>query len=310
MDYDNPQFVAAVKKVLWQAIHKVVSVDNEQDADRQEANTDEQQANGAMARGNVSNEGHASDKRTKGESETYRFFKKFKKNFWKDLKRPKTYVEFLALIFLILYTRETRRTNNLTETALTQSKRQFSDSQASAKSQFDQAQTASLKQFIIDQRPYVWTTDPDLTKHPEGGEPGPRFKIGSKVWWQIYYQNYGKTPAIGVSQRHQLEFGPNALQKLRRSKVSPAHTNGDHSGSILAPGQIMFMTPTSEREATAKDYQFIVLDNTTAHPRYRENSMAVLVHFEYFDAYWNSYDSYVCEVVQLTCPPEISPSKM
>jgi hypothetical protein len=162
----------------------------------------------------------------------------------------------------------------------------------------EEANTEAKNRFIVDQRPYVWTTDPDLTRHPEGGEPGPRFKIGSKVWWQIYYQNYGKTPAIGVNQRHQLEFGPNALQKLRRSKVSPVHTNGDHSGSILAPGQVMFMTATSKREATAKDYQFIVLDNTTAHPRYRENSMAVLVHFEYFDAYGSSYDSYVCEIVQ------------
>lgn len=56
---------------------------------------------------------------------------------WNASKRhfrdPRFFVEILALIGLALYTLETRRTNNLTETALTNSKDQFTKAQCGPK---------------------------------------------------------------------------------------------------------------------------------------------------------------------------------
>src|SRR5437660_1181699 len=50
-------------------------------------------------------------KKDESESKTRRFSCKFKKNLWKYVQKPQTYIEFLALLFLVLYTCETRRTN-------------------------------------------------------------------------------------------------------------------------------------------------------------------------------------------------------
>jgi hypothetical protein len=123
----------------------------------------------------VADDDHANDEHTEGESKARRLFKKLKKNFWKDLTQPKTYVEFLALVFLILYTCETRRTNNLTQRSLTQSATQFTDSQKTTK-----------EEFVADQRPYVW---------PAGTVTFP-IKSGEQIRANVYFVNYGKTPAI------------------------------------------------------------------------------------------------------------------
>ena len=66
---------------------------------------------------------------------------KYPDNFWNRLKRqlrkPRFFLELLALIGLGFYSCETRRTNNLTQTALDNSK----------------------SQFTTEQRPYVWLTN-------------------------------------------------------------------------------------------------------------------------------------------------------
>jgi len=63
--------------------------------------------------------------RSKGNSKIPQFFKDITKNLWRDLRKPKTYIELGAFVFLVLYTCETRRTNTLTKTALKNSKDQF-----------------------------------------------------------------------------------------------------------------------------------------------------------------------------------------
>ena len=206
---------------------------------------------------------------------------------WHD--KVKFWAELVGILFLLLYTCETRRTNNLTQMALTQSQNQFTESQASSKTQFDQAQSASLKQFITEQRPYVWRADPTKEMQQQAGEPGPYLKAGRKAEWRIYYSNYGKSQAIGVMQKHQVEFGPNAVSKLRRQKVSDVHSPGDRRGSILAPGQTMFMSAFSKTDITLNDETFIGT---------HDGGLAVLVHFEYFDTYGNTYHSYICELTQ------------
>jgi len=72
---------------------------------------------------------------------------------WRD--RIKFWAELAGLLFLILYTLETRRTNNLTQCALNISKQQFAESQRVSKEQFGAAQDASARQFQLDQRPWI-----------------------------------------------------------------------------------------------------------------------------------------------------------
>jgi len=168
MDYSNPQFAAAVKKVLWQAIHDVIGAHNEQDANHYEAKADAQAGSGLITNSEGADEDHANGKGTEGESKTKRFLNKLHKNVWKDLEKPKTYVEFAALVFLILYTCETHKTNELTLRSL----------------------TANEKQFRIQQRPYVsptpragaiqniphWTGK-DKTKPPDSVDHVPVFRV-------------------------------------------------------------------------------------------------------------------------------------
>jgi len=84
--------------------------------------------------------------------------------FWKKLHDPRFVIEVLALIGLVFYVCETKRTNNLTQQALTNAR----------------------KNFAKDQRPYVW---------PARIEAAP-LKLKEKVSANIYFINYGKTPAI------------------------------------------------------------------------------------------------------------------
>jgi hypothetical protein len=110
-----------------------------------------------------------------GPDSSHSFVQEFKKNLRKDLRKPKTYVELAALIFLVLYTCETRRTNNLTKLALSTSEKQFVLSQ-----------TTSKDQFLKDQRPYIW---------PMKLEPAKPI-IGQSVKANVFLANYGKTPAL------------------------------------------------------------------------------------------------------------------
>jgi len=72
---------------------------------------------------------------------------------WRD--KVKFWAEILGLIALIFYTCQTCRTNDLTQSALTVSKQQFTESQRVSKEQFSDAQKASARQFDLDQRPWV-----------------------------------------------------------------------------------------------------------------------------------------------------------
>jgi hypothetical protein len=76
------------------------------------------QDEGVVGRSHMANAEYAKNKNYEGESKIGHCKRKLKKNLWKDVQKPKTYLEFFALMFLILYTWETHRTNNLTHTAM------------------------------------------------------------------------------------------------------------------------------------------------------------------------------------------------
>jgi hypothetical protein len=81
-----------------------------------------------------------------------------------QLRNAKFWVELFALIGLVAYTYETKRTNDLTDRSITQSQ----------------------NNFIFDERPYVW---------PAKIEPLP-MKVGENIMANVYSVNYGRTPAI------------------------------------------------------------------------------------------------------------------
>jgi len=93
------------------------SESNKQDPNRKANDSRAQPGNGMAARRNVVDDNLASHKHDEGEPKTRRHFQTFKENFWKYITKPKTYVGVVALVFLVLYTCETRKTNKLTETA-------------------------------------------------------------------------------------------------------------------------------------------------------------------------------------------------
>ncbi len=87
-------------------------------SDHQTNDSNEKEAQGIVNRGHVANTNNSREKETKSDSKIGRAFQNFKNNLWRDVQKPKTYVEFAALIFLVLYTCETHKTNVLTETSL------------------------------------------------------------------------------------------------------------------------------------------------------------------------------------------------
>jgi hypothetical protein len=72
--------------------------------------------------------------------------------------------------------------------------------------------SVATNQFIAEQRPYVWTHDPPLPPDPLANNVM-AFENGI-LGWNIYYTNYGKSPAIGLCVEAHIETGKNALDKV------------------------------------------------------------------------------------------------
>jgi hypothetical protein len=98
------------------------------------------------------------------ENRTESAFQEFRRRFRRSRRKPRFWLEVVALLGLFAYTCETRRTNDLTNKGITQSQ----------------------KNFIFDERPYVW---------PAKIEPLP-MKVGERIMANVYSVNYGRTPAI------------------------------------------------------------------------------------------------------------------
>ena len=91
------------------------------------------------------------------------FFEGLKKNFWKGAKQPKSYIELAALVLLLIYTLETKRSNDLAQSA---------------------------------HRPYLWQVS-----GIESNKSNIQFLLGGKegspqVTVKIQVQNFGQFPAI------------------------------------------------------------------------------------------------------------------
>jgi len=120
--------------------------------------------------------------------------------------KVKFWAEILGILFLIIYTYETCRTNNLTQDALTQSKNQFRQ----------------------DQRPYVWLLGGHMVDMPpaivaDGERKG---KVGAAY----HFANYGKSPALEVRSEGQIAIGDKECSELKEGTIASG------PGEFIPPG--------------------------------------------------------------------------
>lgn len=115
------------------------------------------------------------------EEATGGYFGDLIKSFKRSTRKAKFFIELAALVVVILYTCETHRTNRLTERALKQSKQQFAD----------------------DQRPYIWFV----------GMRAVPWTTDKKLQENIYFANFGKTPALRQRAIGRIFLGDNARRE-------------------------------------------------------------------------------------------------
>src|ERR1700674_1490410 len=141
----------------------------------------------------------------------------------------KFWAELVGILFLIAYTYETCRTNNLTQCALNISKQQFTDSQRASKDQFEKAQTASTQQFRQDQRPYIWHTSVN----------NDFLHNGNGIVAIIQLSDFGKSPAIDERAIGKIFAGRNAMKQAEDWFVNLGNRrlgSEDASPTIIPPG--------------------------------------------------------------------------
>ncbi|HSY92946.1 MAG TPA: hypothetical protein VK812_16365 [Candidatus Binatus sp.] len=193
--------------------------------------------------------------------------------------KAKFWAEMLGILFLIAYTYETYRTNNLTQCALNISKIQFATSQANAKQQFDQAQRSSTDQFREDQRPYVWRPSESITAQAANGEP---------VVFTFPFINYGKSPAIQERSIGKVFLGNNALSKADNWFAA---LDRRHLGPKDSPPAVIPPTATPQINNRLQSTELLTPEEWSS-----DGFVVVGVRIEYFDTSMHPYVSDMCWV--------------
>lgn len=193
------------------------------------------------------------------ETETTNQHQGFFPDLWTDVKtefrRARFYVELGALIGLVFYVCETKRTNNLTQVALNTSK----------------------QQFRIDQRPYVWVSEPG----PFLRAPHSTGNTSDKLAFQFKFTNYGKSPAIHYQVDARIAIGENAWEKIVWKSLDA------DKGSILPPGKVDVNEALSD-QAVSEEFFKQVNSPGIMEP------IEVLGHIQYFGTDGTPYSSDFC----------------
>lgn len=148
------------------------------------------------------------------------------------------------------------------------------------------------KQFQIEQRPYVWTSE-------NAGPNDIRIVKGEKLSVNVSWANYGRSPALREAGLGQIYIGSDAMQKADRwfaglyNKPLPSPPDGLLKERVIPPAVPSnpaeafggFSTYQSDEELTQSDVDYIL--NT-------EKPFVFLIHVEYYDAYGNRYWDDIC----------------
>ena len=190
----------------------------------------------------------------------------------KRLKFGLAILEVLALVALLAYVCETRRTNNLTQTALDTSKEQFTKSQQLSKEQFRQ-----------DQRPYIWMavgTKDSLNLNLEIlNFMDSKGKKLHQIAVTMPLTNFGKSPAIFTRHYHGMKLGNenesftyiphwlNATRVMPPGKVDNFSTQSD------------YLTDTQLLDYTKKPYR---------------SGIKIFATWQYSDSGGHTYETEIC----------------
>jgi hypothetical protein len=166
----------------------------------------------------------------------------------------KLIVEFLAFIALVFYTCETRRTNNLTQEAL----------------------SVSGDQFRQEQRPYIWLTNSLVSPEFIRQSGNPRSPAG-QIIWGYHFTNYGRTPALGIEFEEFMKLGDGPFIK---TFMEPRQS----IGAPLPPNKDDFSTVVSEPGITPTRFAQLVTSE----------GISIKVVFRYTDAAHGKYEAGFC----------------
>lgn len=152
------------------------------------------------------------------------FPERFRQSLQTELASARFWIELLTLIGLILYVNETRRTNDLTQTALTNAQ----------------------QNFIKDQAPVI-TTTPDP----------PMIEAGKPLRWDIRYTNYGRSPALYVHTCIRAAYGPFPGSVPTPKTGECDQTPSFRSTAVLPQGVTEYSTSLGDKPLTEDDVKII-----------------------------------------------------
>jgi len=143
----------------------------------------------------------------------------------KRFKWGKAILEVLAFLGLVVYVRETRRTNNLTQAAIQDAR----------------------DNFIKDQQPIIWVTPKN-----------PTFGVNQKLQWNIEFSNYGRSPALNMRTCIHPSLGSSAFSAAQQHPPSLADCRGQvGSVTVVPPSYPGFATAYFDDLLTGPDVNAI-----------------------------------------------------
>lgn len=154
---------------------------------------------------------------------------------WRD--KLKFWAELVGILFLLLYTCETHRTNNLTQCAMNMSQQQFAESQRVSKQQFSDAQKASTRQFDLDQRPWIGIvfTIQDFEK-------------GKRPKYTVQFQNTGRRPAkVSIAEANSRTY-----KVFPKHPAYPREPGNISSADVIVPNATLTHTDTIDFPSDAE----------------------------------------------------------
>lgn len=156
---------------------------------------------------------------------------------------------------------------------------QAQDAVRISKKSADEAMAQVQRNFVTDQRPYVWLTD-DLG--PFSLQPHNAGNTSDKLGFNFHYKNFGKSPAINTRTNGRILFGKSAEKRITLTPLDPS------LGSIIPPTKEGWNTAWSDYPIS--DPQLFNRINTRGLIEY----VIISGHIQYSDSFGNVYDSEFC----------------
>lgn len=184
----------------------------------------------------------------------------------------------LFITFAVFYF-QLRESKTQTSIFRKQADQAIRDAQLTRNQTDTQIQTAK-DQFVADERPYIWTREKPSdwpADHAISGEDSEHH-----FYWDVFYQNFGRSPAIKFCGKAWVVTGENALSKVADIQYNVCPPN---AGNILAPAQVQWLSGRTKDTATQADYEKWAAI---------EHGIVIFGRFDYSDNFGKQYFSQFC----------------